>query len=39
MSAGFSVPAISPEGNLTRYLQDIRRFPMLEKNEEVMGYP
>ncbi|MGY8985436.1 MAG: RNA polymerase sigma factor RpoH [Sphingomonadales bacterium] len=36
MSAGFSVPAISPEGNLTRYLQDIRRFPMLEKNEEYM---
>ena len=37
MSAGnYSVPAISPEGNLTRYLQDIRRFPMLEKNEEYM---
>lgn len=37
MTAGqYSAPAISPEGNLTRYLQDIRRFPMLEKNEEYM---
>ena len=25
---------ISPEGNLQRYLQDIRKFPMLEKQEE-----
>ncbi len=27
-------PALSPEGNLSRYLQEIRKFPMLEKEEE-----
>lgn len=27
---------ISPEGNLSRYLQEIRKFPMLEKEEEYM---
>ena len=27
---------ISPEGNLQRYLQEIRKFPMLEKGEEYM---
>jgi RNA polymerase sigma-32 factor len=27
---------IAPEGNLTRYLQEIRKFPMLETNEEYM---
>ena len=26
----------SPENNLTRYLQDIRKFPMLEREEEYM---
>jgi len=31
-----SVPVISPEGGLTRYLQEIRKFPMLEPNEEYM---
>src|SRR5271167_4429150 len=31
-----SVGALSPEGNLSRYLQEIRRFPMLEANEEYM---
>ena len=25
-----------PEGNLSRYLQDIRKFPMLEVDEEYM---
>ncbi|OUR79516.1 RNA polymerase factor sigma-32 [Alphaproteobacteria bacterium 46_93_T64] len=30
------VPVISPEGGLTRYLQEIRKFPMLEPNEEYM---
>ena len=30
------VPAIGPEGNLQRYLQDIRKFPMLELGEEYM---
>ena len=29
-----SVP--SPEGNLTRYLQEIRKFPLLEPDEEYM---
>lgn len=27
---------ISPEGSLTRYLQEIRKFPMLEPGEEFM---
>ena len=31
-----SVPTLSPEGNLTRYLQEIRKFPMLEPQEEFM---
>jgi len=31
-----SVPSISAEGNLTRYLQEIRKFPMLEPEEEYM---
>ena len=26
--------AIAPEGNLTRYLQEIRKFPMLAPDEE-----
>src|SRR5262245_52873620 len=31
-----SLPAISPDGNLSRYLQEIRKFPMLEQDEEFM---
>ncbi len=31
-----SIPNLTPEGNLTRYLQDIRKFPMLEPEEEYM---
>src|SRR2546428_11013706 len=31
-----SVPSISGEGNLSRYLQEIRKFPMLEPDEEYM---
>ena len=31
-----NVPAISVEGNLSRYLQEIRKFPMLEPAEEYM---
>src|SRR5437667_10564298 len=31
-----SVPSISGEGNLTRYLQEIRKFPMLEPDQEYM---
>src|SRR5256714_6101781 len=34
--ATVSVPSISGEGNLSRYLQEIRKFPMLEPNEEYM---
>ena len=28
--------SLAPEGNLTRYLQEIRRFPMLAPEEEYM---
>ena len=28
--------ALSPEGNLSRYLQEIRKFPLLEPQEEFM---
>jgi len=28
--------ALSPEQGLSRYLTEIRKFPMLEKNEEFM---
>ena len=31
-----SVPTLVTEGNLSRYLQEIRKFPMLEHNEEYM---
>ena len=30
------VPMLVSEGNLSRYLQDIRKFPMLENDEEFM---
>jgi RNA polymerase sigma-32 factor len=29
-------PSLTPEGSLTRYLQEIRKFPMLEAEEEYM---
>ena len=31
-----SVPQLDPESNLSRYLQDIRKFPILEAQEEFM---
>ncbi len=31
-----NLPTLSPEGSLSQYLQDIRKFPMLEANEEFM---
>ena len=31
-----SVPIVGSESNLSRYLQEIRKFPMLEANEEYM---
>src|SRR3984957_375230 len=34
--ATLSVPSISSEGNLSRYLQEIRKFPMLEPETEFM---
>lgn len=34
MSKNALIPAISPEGNLSRYLEQIRQFPMLEAEEE-----
>ena len=36
MSAKTALPAISPDGNLSRYLDQIRSFPMLEQSEEYM---
>jgi RNA polymerase sigma-32 factor len=30
------LPSITPEGSLTRYLQEIRKFPMLEAEQEFM---
>ena len=36
MSNYSNLPAPSPEGGLNRYLQDIRKFPMLEPEEEYM---
>ena len=29
-------PNLNPDGNLSRYLQDIRKFPLLEPEEEYM---
>jgi RNA polymerase sigma-32 factor len=34
--AAVKVPVLVPEGNLNSYLQDIRKFPMLELDEEYM---
>jgi len=31
-----SVPNLNPDGNLSRYLQDIRKFPLLKPEEEYM---
>ena len=31
-----NLPAPTPEGGLNRYLQEIRKFPMLEKQQEYM---
>lgn len=35
MNSPATVPTIGPESNLTRYLQEIRRFPMLTADEEL----
>ncbi len=36
MSNYKNLPAPSPEGGLNRYMQDIRKFPMLEPEQEYM---
>jgi RNA polymerase sigma-32 factor len=36
MKAAVSIPMFGSEGNLGRYLQEIRKFPMLEAEEEFM---
>jgi len=36
MSSYSNLPAPSPEQGLNRYMQDIRKFPMLEPDEEYM---
>src|ERR1700690_1147288 len=36
MTSRATVPTISSEGSLTRYLQEIRKFPLLEQGEEYM---
>ena len=36
MSTPSNLPTLSPEGSLSQYLQDIRKFPMLEANQEYM---
>ena len=36
MASSPRVPVLGSEGNLSRYLQDIRKFPMLELDEEFM---
>ena len=34
--ASSTLPVLSAEGGLSRYLDEIRRFPMLEPNQEFM---
>ncbi len=36
MSSLVSVPTVSSEGSLSRYLREIRKFPLLDQNEEYM---
>ncbi|HUB96792.1 MAG TPA: RNA polymerase factor sigma-32, partial [Stellaceae bacterium] len=36
MASSHALPTIASEGNLGRYLQEIRKFPMLEPEEEYM---
>jgi RNA polymerase sigma-32 factor len=36
LMAQTNLPVLSAEGGLSRYLQEIRKFPMLEPNEEFM---
>ena len=36
MAYNSSYPTLSSDNNLSKYLEQIRRFPMLEKDEEFM---
>ena len=36
MSRNAVIPALTPEGSLSRYMEQIRAFPMLEADEEYM---
>lgn len=36
MASMSNLPTLSPEGSLSQYLQDIRKFPMLKPDEEYM---
>ena len=36
MSRNALIPALTPEGSLSRYMEQIRQFPMLEADEEYM---
>ena len=36
MATALALPSVGSDGNLSRYLQEIRRFTMLEQNEEYM---
>jgi RNA polymerase sigma-32 factor len=36
MATARALPSISSEGNLSRYLQEIRKFPMLQPEQEYM---
>ncbi|NCW60704.1 MAG: RNA polymerase factor sigma-32, partial [Rhodobacteraceae bacterium] len=36
MSNYANLPAPTPEGGLSRYMQEIRKFPMLDPEEEYM---
>ncbi|HEX6101503.1 MAG TPA: sigma-70 factor domain-containing protein, partial [Alphaproteobacteria bacterium] len=36
MARALMLPSVASEGGLSRYLEEIRKFPMLEQDEEYM---
>ena len=36
MTRNALIPALTPEGSLSRYMEQIRTFPMLKADEEYM---
>lgn len=36
MASRTTIPALSPDGSLSQYMEEIRKFPMLEPEEEYM---